>query len=299
MGWPILVLLLWLSPFSSFALAESLTLTDQAGRTVTVPAHPRRVVALAPSVTEIAFAVGRGDRIVGVTQFSDYPPEARNLPQIGSYVQPSLEGIASLAPDLCVAVKDGNPIDIVRRIEGLGIPVYGVDPRGLESVMDAIHRIGDLLEARDRAESLVNDMKTRIERVRNAAVRATDQPRVFFQIGVSPIVAVGTATFLHELIVTAGGRNVSEGNTPYPRFSREQVLALAPEVIIVTSMTRGQIFEEVKREWERWPGLPAVKSGRVHLVNSDLYDRPGPRMVDGLEELFRLIHPELAGTAAK
>ena len=121
----------------------------------------------------------------------------------------------------------------------------------------------------------------------------TYRPGVFFQIGISPIVSVGTDTFLHELIVLAGGKNLADGKTPYPRFSREQVLALAPEIFIVTSMARQAVFERVKAEWRRWPSMPAVRNERIFLVDSNLFDRPSPRLVDGLEMLIKLIHPEL------
>ena len=115
----------------------------------------------------------------------------------------------------------------------------------------------------------------------------------FFQIGLSPIVSVGTGTFIHELIVLAGGKNLSEGPVQYPRFSREQVLALSPEVFVITSMARGASFESVKKEWSQWPDLPAVRNNRILLVDSNLFDRPSPRLVDALELLLKLIHPEL------
>jgi iron complex transport system substrate-binding protein len=277
-------------PFSS---AVGATCEDQAGRRMVVPDTPKRVVALAPSITEIIFSLGRQDRLVGVTQFSDYPPEAQQLPKVGTYVHLDLEKIVSLTPDLCIAVKDGNPIDVVRRLEDIGIPVYAVDPRGFSSVMDAVARIGQVMNAVDEAGRLVGDMKQRIERVSTLAAKAAHQPRVFFQIGISPIVAVGSGTFINELIVTAGGKNLSAGETAYPRYSTEQVLALSPEVLIITSMTRGGMFDKIKAQWESWPQMPAVQNHRIHVVDSDLFDRPTPRMVAGLEYLFALIHPDL------
>lgn len=275
------------------ASAGERVLVDGAGRTVQVPDDPKRVVALAPSITEIIFALGQEKRLSGVTRFSDYPEAAVRLPKVGSYVHLDLERIAALNPDLCVAVKDGNPIRVVRRLEELGIPVFAVDPRDLETVMAAIGRIGVLLHVEDRADALIRDMAGRIDQVRRRASRAAHRPGVFFQIGIQPIVAAGTDTFIHELIETAGGRNLTAGDVPYPRLSREQVLALAPEVIIVTSMARGDAFKKMKAEWERWSDLPAARLGRVHLVDSNFFDRPTSRMVTGLELLFDLIHPEL------
>lgn len=277
-----------------FAEVEARVVRDQAGRSVAVPADPRRVVALAPSVTEIVFALKQEHRLVGATQFSDYPPEADRLPKVGSYIRLDLEKITALAPDLCIAVKDGNPVDVILRLDGMKIPVYAVDPRSLDTVMAAILAVGDLLNAPKAAADRVAGMRRRIGRIQ-ALTAAADRPGVFFQIGVDPIVSAGTSTFIHELIVAAGGRNLAAGATPYPRFSREQVLALAPEILIITSMARGELFQKVKREWMAWPELPAVRSGRVLILDSDVLDRPGPRMVDGLEQLFGIIHPELAG----
>jgi iron complex transport system substrate-binding protein len=122
---------------------------------------------------------------------------------------------------------------------------------------------------------------------------SNDKPRVFFQIGITPIVSVGTDTFIHELIVTAGGINLAEGKTNYPRFSREQVLGLNPEVFIISSMARGVAFDKVRKEWHMWPHLSAVRNNRIYLVDSDLFNRPTPRLVDSLETLAELIHPEI------
>ncbi|MBU4186280.1 MAG: cobalamin-binding protein [Proteobacteria bacterium] len=267
--------------------------TDQLGRKVVLSDDPQRVVSLAPSITEIIFALGQEHRLKGVTRYSDFPPEAVNLPRVGSYVQLDLERIVALKPELCIAIKDGNPREIVERLESLGIPVYAVDPRNLEAVMETILEIGKLLDASEAAKALVADMQYRIQQVRFRAAKASHRPRVFYQVGIFPIVSVGTNTFIHELIVSAGGDNLTEGPIPYPRFSREQVLVLSPEVLIISSMARGEVFERVKTEWSRWSELPAIKNQRIFLVDSSLFDRPTPRLVDGLELLGRLIHPEL------
>ncbi len=266
---------------------------DRLGRLVRVPVDPVRVVTLAPSVTEVVFALGQDQRVKGVTQFSNYPPETISLPRVGSYVHLDVEKIVSLRPDLCLAIKDGNPIDAIRRLEGLNIPVYAVDPRNLDAVMVMISDIGDLLDAVPEAEMIVKNMKERIETVRSRVSRIHKRPKVFFQIGVAPIVSVGTETFLHELINLAGGYNLTQGSVAYPRMTVEQVLAMAPDVLIITSMTRGQSFEAVKEQWKRWESIPAVKNNRIYLVDSDIVDRPSPRLVDGLEMLAHFINPEL------
>ncbi len=278
---------------SARAPSVAKTVTDQLGRHVTVPDKPQRVVSLAPSITEIVFALDQGHRLQGVTTYSDFPPEAVKLPKVGSYVHLDLEKIVALKPDLCIAIKDGNPRVIAQRLESLKIPVYAVDPNNLETIMKTVLEIGTLLNAKDRANQLVQNMDLRIQKVKFLVAKTTHRPRIFLQIGVSPIVSAGTHTFIHELIVIAGGTNLAAGPIPYPRFSREKVLALSPEIIIITSMARSAVFEKVKAEWEKWPNMPAVRNQRIYVEDSNFFDRPTPRLVDGLELLIRLIHPEL------
>jgi iron complex transport system substrate-binding protein len=267
--------------------------TDQLRREITVPDTPQRVVALAPSITEIIYALGRESLLKGVTQYSDFPPEAVNLPKVGSYVQLNLEKIVALKPDLCIAIKDGNPRMVARRLESLNIPVYAVDPRNLETVIQTVLEIGNLVNAKQRANLLVQRIRSRVFEITSRVETTQARPRVFFQIGISPIVSVGTHTFIHELIVLAGGKNLAQGPVAYPRFSREQVLALSPEVLIITSMARAAVFEQVKAEWSRWPNMPAIRNQRIFLVDSNCFDRPTPRLVEALELLVKLIHPEL------
>jgi iron complex transport system substrate-binding protein len=269
------------------------TLTDQLGRHVTMSDQPQRVISLAPSITEIVFALGQGFRLKGVTTYSDFPPEAVKLPKVGSYVQLDLEKIVALKPDLCIAIKDGNPITVARRLESLKIPVYAVNPRNLESVMQTVQEVAGLLNVQEKADKLLQSMNLRIQKVKSLVAKTTYRPRVFFQIGVSPIVSVGTNTFSHELIVLAGGKNVAQGPIAYPRYSIEQVLALSPDVIIITSMARVAIFKQVKAEWNRWPNMPAVRNHHIFIEDSNLFDRPTLRLVDGLELMVKLIHPEL------
>ena len=269
------------------------TVTDQLGRSITMPDAPSRIVSLAPSITEILYALRLEHRVVGATQFSDFPEEAKLLPKVGSYVNLDIEKIVSLRPDLCLATKDGNPKDVITLLDSLNIPVYAVNPRNLNKVMETVREIGALLNADERANLVIAKMRQRIDNVLARVAKSGRRPRVFYQIGISPIVSAGTDTFIHELIEMAGGENLAKGPAAYPRFSQEQILALAPEIFIITSMARGEVFEKVKAEWSQWPSIPAVKNNRILLVDSNLLDRPTPRLVDGLEMLAELIHPEL------
>ncbi|MBW2430821.1 MAG: cobalamin-binding protein [Deltaproteobacteria bacterium] len=271
----------------------SKALIDQLERVVAVPQDPQRVVAFAPSLTEIIYAIGQGHRLVGATVYSNFPAAAQKLPRVGTYVHLDLERIVALKPDLCIATKDGNPRTVIDRLAALNIPVYTVNPLDLKSVGQTILELGTILNASEIAAAVVEDINRRVRKVRDLVDGVSDRPRVFFQIGVKPIISVGTDTFIHELIVFAGGRNVAAGPNPYPHYSWEQVIGLSPDVIVITTMARQAVFEQVRKTWHKWSRLPAAKNGRIYLVDSDVFDRPSPRLVDGLEQLAVLLHPKL------
>lgn len=281
----------WVLPLD--AVAADRIVVDLLGRRVALPDDPQRIVAMAPNITEIVFALDQEKKLIGATTYSDYPPAAKDIPRVGSYIHLDLERIVALQPELCLAIKDGNPKDTVLRLDSLGIAVYAVDPRNLESVMETLDRLGNLLHAEDKADQVIAGMRKRIALVDAAVAKSQYRPRVFFQIGVAPIVSVGTNTFIHELIERAGGKNLAQGPVPYPRFSREQVIGMSPDIIIITSMARAAVFEEVKADWSQWTHVPAVKTNRIFIQDSNLFDRPSPRLVDALEVLAKLIHPEL------
>ena len=285
-----LVLIVALPPIVS--AGDLRAVTDLLGRQMLVPEQPRRVVALAPSITEIIYALQMDKHLIGATRYSDFPAAAKSLPKVGSYIQLDVERIVALKPDLCVGIRDGNPLAAVEQLQGLDIPVFAVNPRDLESVMQSILAIADLLGATHKARAIIDDMTARIQKVKACTAKTTRIPRVFFQIGVSPIVSVGSHTFIDELITLAGGVNVAAGSNPYPRFSREQVIALAPDVIVISSMDRETVFEQLKKEWQQWPAIPAVANKAIFIVPSNIFDRPTPRLVDGLELLAQYIHPE-------
>ena len=269
-------------------------IVDQAGRSVTVPDTIRRVVSLAPSITEIVFSLGREDLLKGATQYSDNPPEAKSLPRVGSYVRIDIEKVVALQPDICLAIKDGNPLHTVSRIESLGIPVYVVDPHSLDEIMEMITGLGDLLDAEQRAAEITDDMHRRVDRVTEKLQKEVLRPRVFFQIDAEPIISAGKGTFIHELITMAGGRNVAaDASTTYPKFSWEDILHFRPDVAIIATMAGGYSEETLKAGWSRWPQLPAVRNNNVHVVDAGLVDRPTPRLVEGLETFARIIHPEI------
>lgn len=275
------------------SMAQAAEVRDQTGRLVRLPAKVERVVALAPSLTEIVYALGQEGRLVGATQFSDYPAAALELPRVGSYVRLDLERIVALKPDLCFAIKDGNPRHQVERLAAMGIPVYVIDPHDLAGIMEAVRGMGAALGAGARAEAIVAGMEQRLARIQERLAATPARPRVFFQVDAAPIITAGTGTFIHELITLAGGVNLGAGPVPYPRLSWEQALVLRPEVVVITSMAGGHGPESLKAQWRQWPQVPAVRQGRLHVVDAGIFDRPTPRLIDALEILAAIIHPGL------
>jgi iron complex transport system substrate-binding protein len=265
---------------------------DDIGRTVEIPAHPRRIISLAPSITETLFALGLDREIVGVTDFCNYPEAALSRPKVGSFISLSAERIVSLNPDLILATADGNRKESVDQLTRLGLPVYTVSPSNLDQTFRMIATIGRITGRDKEALALVHRLRQRVRHV-TSVTEHLPRPKVFFQIGLDSLVTVGRDTFLNELITLAGGVNIAgEENIRYPRLSIERVLTAAPDIIIVTSMKGEGSFAQAKRNWMRRSSLPAVRRGQIYLMETDVVFRPSPRIVDGLEELARLIHPE-------
>ncbi len=272
--------------------ADAAVFVDQVGREVTVPVPPQRIVSLIPSITEIVFALGAGDRLKGVTQYSNEPPDAAKLPKVGSYVQLDLEKIVSLRPDLCLAARDGNPKHMVDRIVALGIPVYTIDPRSLDEIMESITLLGQVLTEEEQAAAIVGEMREKVRAASQEAYRDGLRPRVFFQIDAAPIISAGSNTFIDQLIRQAGGINLAAGPVTYPRYSWEDILIMQPEIVVIASMAGGYSDNELKAEWRRWPQVPAVRDNRLYVIKADMFDRPTPRLADGLQMLVDIFHPQ-------
>ena len=273
--------------------AQSRELIDQLGRKVEVAEPLTRVVSLIPSLTETSYEVGGGDLLVGATRFATFPAAAAKLPRVGSYIALDIERIVKLKPQLCLATKDGNPKASVERLESLGIPVYVFDPKSLEDVVDTVVRLGDIYGMEKQAAALVSGYQKRLDKVALQLEGVKDYPRVFFQIDAQPIFSAGSDTFLHQLLVRSGAVNLAADRSGYPRYSWEELLVLKPDVVLLASMGGGYSEQELRARWEVWPQVPAVKQNRIHIVDADLFDRPSPRLIDALEYLVVLLHPEL------
>ena len=273
--------------------ALSATFTDEVGRRVEVTEAPRRIVSVAPNVTEILFTLGLGDRLVGVSTYCQYPPEALKIEKVGGYINPSLEKIVALRPDLVVGIAEGDLRTFVDRLAALKIPVYIANPRDALEVLTSIRKIGEITFAQEPAGKIVRSMEEKIRRIQDR-VQGRPRPRVLHILDFNPLISAGKGTFVDDLIRLGGGRNVAETATgKYPRFSMEEVLVQDPEVILLASMKSQDPLVKQRRWWERWKAISAVKQGRIYVLDSDLIHRPSPRMVEGLEQVAKAIHPEV------
>jgi len=269
------------------------TFKDSLGRVITLEGEPGRIIALAPSITEILYYLGLGDRVVGVTRFSSYPTEAVGKPKVGSYIKLNVEMILSLRPDLVIGTKDGNEPGIVDLLEQAGIGVFIVNPRNVQEVIETIATIGQVCGITEKARYRAQELEKRLSLVVKKTA-SEEKPLVFLQINLKPVMTVNRNTFHNDLIRLSGGRNMSaDASITYPRISIEEVIRRKPDVILVSSMERGGRYERARQEWMKWHSIPAVKNNRVHLIDSDLIDRPSPRIIDGLESMARLVHPDI------
>jgi iron complex transport system substrate-binding protein len=271
--------------------AAALTYVDMLGRSVTLPAPPRRVVSLVPSATELLFALGGEDRLVGVTDYCDWPPAARQKPSVGGMVAPSLESIVALRPDVVIATDSGNQHETFDHLGRLGIPVYLVHANRLSQVMEVAARLGELAGRQTTVPTLTEGLRQRIQAVVRA-VAPYRRPRVLYVLWPEPLIVPGRDAIVTELIQLAGGDSITaEESGDYPRFSVEAAVARAPEVIVLARHGTGSA--PIARErWDRLGSLAAVRAGRVYSVDGNVLHRYGPRVVDGLELLARVLHPE-------
>jgi iron complex transport system substrate-binding protein len=267
-------------------------------------ATPSRIVSTSPSITETLFALGLGDRVVGVSEYCRFPPAVLRLPKVGTFLKPDAESIAGLRPDLAFVHELSSGID--RRLAALRIPFVVVDRGTLASVFSAILQIAQAAGEPARGDSLVADIERRLQQVRRGAVD-TARPRALFIIGRSPgtltdLVAVGPGSYINDLIEIAGGRNVLaiQGQPEYPRISMETVLRLDPDVIVDTvDMGETQAERRLRqsineRLWSAYPTLTAVKHRRVHAATTDALVVPGPRVVDAAEWVASLLRARTA-----
>ena len=264
--------------------------TDEAGRRVRLPQRIDRIVSLAPNLTEIVYAIGAGDRLVGRTSYCDYPPQAKTVTEVGDTMQPSVERIIALKPQIVLVSTASQLEAFTKRLDQQQITVYVTNPQSLDGVLASIQRLGDLFGEPDRTTTLVTELHKRVDAVA-LAIKETKPVTVFYQVSGEPLYTIGRDAYLTDLVRRAGGVSAT-ADVPgaFPRFSDEAALAARPEAIILpTGGAMGTANSTVAAPLRK---SPAVLNNRVYKINDDHLSRPGPRLVDGLEEMARALHPE-------
>jgi ABC-type Fe3+-hydroxamate transport system substrate-binding protein len=280
----LIVLLASLLPASA-----SRILIDETGRKVTVPDHPHRVVCLVPSVTDTVFALGSGDDVVAISDYTTYPPAALKKPSIGGLVKPSIETILSYHPDLVLGTQIPGADETTTQLEAVGIPVYLVDPRGLDGILKSVTSTGEALNRVPQAAALDASLARRIAAVK-AQTAGKPLPRVLLPIWYDPIITIGKHAFITEMITTAGGRSVTDDLAPdWPQVSMEAIIARAPEALVL--IRGGKINLDILRDRPGWSSLPAIKAQKIYYVSNGIQD-PSPVAIDALEELAKQFHPQ-------
>ena len=272
------------------AHVSSRAFVDDAGRRVYLAKAPSRIISLASSVTEMLFAIGAGTQVVGVTQFCDFPAEAKQKTKVG-YTNPNLESLVALDPDLIVAPQEFLKPDLIGKLEQLKIPVFILADRTVEDVFAHIQTLGRMLDRSTEATALGMDLRQHIARIK-ARTQSAVPVRVLYVLNSEPLITVGPGSFIDQLIGLAGGVNVAAKSvTAYPRLSMEVVLQENPDILIFPTGEAEGISESEQQAWRKWSTLAAVKQNNLRQIPADLLNRPGPRIGKALELLADLLHP--------
>jgi iron complex transport system substrate-binding protein len=266
------------------------SLKDDAGLTVVLPQRVDRVVSLAPNLTEISFAVGAGNRIVGDTTYCDYPEAAKTIAKVGDTLHPSIERIIALKPQVVLVSTASQLEGFTRQLHDQNISVFITDPHDLEGVFRSIEQVGEIFGTTGETKQLIQTLRNRTAAVENA-VKSQPPVRLFYQLSAEPLYTAGHDAFVTDLIRRAGGLSVTaDVSGAWPKYSAESALAAKPDAIILP--TGGSMGAANTTVAEPLRKSPAVKNNRVYKINDDTLVRPGPRAVDGLEEMARVLHPD-------
>ena len=277
-------------PAPTATSAPAVTVIDDLGKSLTFVKPPERIVSIAPSVTEILFAIGAGNRVVGVSDFTTYPPEAAKLPAVGG-MPLNYEKVVSLKPDLVIGA-DTTSADDISKMTSLGLKVLVINKTDLEGIFGDIELIGKAAGVQSAAADLASSMRKDLAALKTEIAAAKTKPRVFVELD-ETLYTVGPGSFIQPLIELAGGANIAaDAKSAYPQFSVEQVIARDPEIILLADAAYGMTSDTVRAR-QGWDKIAAVKNNAVFPVDSDTISRPGPRIVKALRQMASLIHPEL------
>lgn len=271
----LLVVLLYLNALASEPLL------DDVGAPCALTAAPKRVVALAPELVELVYALGCEKSLVARTEYATYPPGAEALPSVGTYIQPNMERLLSLRPDLVLATGHGNPKDVVEKLRGLGVPVYTYYPKEIQELAPSIRKLGQVLGCARAGQELAASLDAHLARLK--APEGGPGPRVAVLVSGDPLYAVGPGTLGDDLIRWVGGRNIVEGSTRYPRIGLEWLLERQPDVLVLAHQG-GPCEPCLPAYWEKLP-IPAARNGGIRTLDPDLLSRAGPRLLLAAEEL--------------
>jgi len=267
----------------------AVSVVDDAGQTITLAQPARRVVSLAPHVTEMIFAAGGGDRIVGTVHYSDYPPQARDIPRVGDNKALDLERIAALKPDLIVVWRHGNAQKQTDRLRALGLPLFYSEPRKLASIPENLEKLGTLLGTETTARRAADNFRQQVETLRKTY--ATRPPvTVFYQVWQQPLMTLNGQHLVSDMLALCGGRNLFGAETPLvPTVSVEAVVAGNPEAMLTAGMgaTRSDQPLPDYAMWQRWKQITAVARNNLFVIDGDLVNRAGPRVVQGIEQICK------------
>jgi iron complex transport system substrate-binding protein len=253
------------------------------------PKELGRLVTVAPSITELLFALGAGDRVIGVSRYDDHPESVKKLPKIGGFLDPNAEAILALHPDLVIGVPNAGNRPALQRVADLGVPVLVVPGNSFPDVFHAIRAVAPVLgpQAAQKGKDLERDIISELLRLSKRAKRLPPS-KVAIIYGWNPLVVAGPGSFADTILAALNGNNVVTGGGPYPHWSPEQLVAAQPDVIIDASEVHGA----GQQPWQRFSSIPAVKNKRVHPVELGGIFRPGPRIIEGMKLLDRLLHPK-------
>jgi len=271
------------------------TITDDSGREVHLNSAPARIVSHVPSITETLFALGLGDKLVADSEYCDYPEAAKTKPKIGGYFTPNIEEIVAMKPDL--VLTDGYVAELVTKLDSLGIPIAVIDPKDINRVLTDIELLGNVTGSQKEAKELTSDMKRRIDAVVDA-VSSASRPSVFYVFDATDTTkpwTAGPGSFVDALISLAGGENVAaSASDPWIQFNMEELVRANPDIILVdSSHGTAAISPDQIKELPGWQDLQAVNEHQIYIIDSDLVNRSGPRIVQGLEGMAKILHPDL------
>ncbi len=266
----------------------SRTLTDEMGRRVVVPDHPHRIICLMPSVTDAVYALGAGDDVVAISDYTKYPAAALKKPSVGDLIRPSIETIVALHPDLVIGYQPKGPLEVTDQLERIGIPIFLVSPHGIAGIMHSVETIGQALNRTQQADALVHSLQMRVDAVK-ARTNGLPAPRVFMPIWYDPITTIGKNAFITEVIEAAGGRSVTDDMTAeWPQVSMEVVLQRAPEALVL--VRGGKMTFQVLENRPGWGSMTAIQQHRVYYID-DRINFASPVAIDALEDLAKQFHP--------